>query len=101
MATKALTPVAPRAGHDRFSAIEASGRGQDWRQIFRSQDGQLIWQSLFFLINSSIPDDQTRCEQLAQETFLYLLACQRLDYYIQADCSNNEIERELLDYLTG
>lgn len=100
MATKALTPVAPRASRDRMSAINAPGRGQDWRQLFTDQDAQAIWLNLFQLISSFIPDDPTRCEQLAQETFLYLIASGRLDHYVRAEFSNDEIEEDLTAYFT-
>jgi hypothetical protein len=101
MATKALTPVAPRASRDRVSASKAPGREQDWRHLFNGQDAQAIWQSLFVLIRSSIPDDQSRCEQLTQEAFLYLVACKRMGYYIETGYTNEEIERDLLFYLVG
>ena len=101
MATKALTPVARRASLGHVSANQAPGRAQDWRQILISQDANTIWHSLSNLVQSSLSDDKSKCDQLTQDIFLELLYSRRFDFYLEQGYSNEEILNDLLSYLTG
>lgn len=101
MATRALTPVAPRGSLDDVSERKASERRRGWRQVLLSQDAEAIWHKLSVLVRSASPDHANRYEQLTQDLFLELLASDRFSLYVERRYSDSEITADLLSILSG
>ena len=99
MATRALTPVARRQGHDSVSAKKALGRGRGWRQILQSQDAEEIWHELSLFVQTEFPDRAEGNEQLTQELFLHLLTSDRVSRYIEQNYSDSKITEDLVSIL--
>lgn len=100
MATEALTLVARCASRERLSSSQAPGHSRDWRKIFIEQDAEVIWQRLFTLIESMVPNGRDDCDLITQELFLHLLATQRLNVYLAEGYSDEEIESDLLSLVS-
>jgi hypothetical protein len=83
------------------SAKEAPGLGRDWRQVLLSQDAKAIWHKLSIFVRAAAPEHPAGYEQLTQELFLYLLAEDRVSFYLDQDYSDSDIRADLISYLSG
>ena len=100
MATEALTFVARRASRELVPTPQAPVQSRGWREILAEEDAEAIWQRLFTLIESKVPERRDDCDRITQEVFLHLLASQRLHAYIIEGCSDEEIESDLLSLVS-
>ncbi|MCI0488611.1 MAG: hypothetical protein L0229_18645 [Blastocatellia bacterium] len=100
MATEALTLVARRVGCERVSSPQVPGHSRGWREILAEEDAEAIWQRLFTLIESAVPNRRDDCDLITQEIFLHLLATQRLNLYLTEGRSDEEIESDLLSLVS-
>ena len=96
MATNALTNGAQRASRDIAHRSKASNAERGWRELFLNQDAEAVWQNIYTLIRSAVPDPDSDYEQMAQELFLRLLTTERILMYVGQGCSDDEIRDDLL-----
>ena len=96
MATNALTHGAQRSSRDIAHRSQASNDERGWRELFLNQDAEAVWQKIYTLIRSAIPDYDYDYEQRAQELFLRLLTTDRIPLYLEQGCSDDEIKDDLL-----
>jgi hypothetical protein len=96
MATNALTHGAQRASRDISHRSQASEHERGWRELFVNQDAEAVWQKIYTLIRSVIPDSDSDYEQMAQEMFLRLLSTERIHLYVEQGYSEDEIRDDLL-----
>jgi hypothetical protein len=99
MATKALTPVAPRARH-RYITAESPGRKNcDLRRFLVQEDASAVWEALNALIRPLFPDRPEQLNRLSQDFFLCLLTSDRFPAYVSDLYSDEEIALDLLTLL--
>jgi hypothetical protein len=99
MATDPLTYVAQRASLDR--AKSPRGRDRDWQALLIEQDADAIWRKILALVRVAQPDGEAQFDQMTQELFLYLLAADRLNYYLDQDYSDEQIRLDIFSMLSG
>lgn len=99
MATKALTPVAQRASLRLLPNKQAAGHERDWRELLLEDDSEAIWSRISNLVKAERPAGEQANHLITQDLFLYLLATQRLNVYIDRKYSEEEITLDILSLL--
>jgi hypothetical protein len=72
------------------------GKGRDLRTVLISEDANAIWNEIDSFIQSTKPLPIGDRETITQDLFLHLLSSQKFDEFLSEDCTEEEIQTELL-----
>ncbi|HLG18076.1 MAG TPA: hypothetical protein VJH03_26780 [Blastocatellia bacterium] len=99
MATKALTSVAQRASLRLLPTRPASVQERNWRELLLEDDSDAIWSKISNLVKAQAPGGERDFNLMTQDIFLFLLATQRFNVYLDRQYSEQEITLDILSLL--